>query len=136
MNAGHVFVEDARDAMVANHQMARSTNVERLSMVDPVYHLGPMELISEIDSAITRACAKVSLNVEQFIDEVYTLEGTLREVSSMTFELVPNKGLRRNLKGRPQSSRIHNGMAIREKSDGKLCGVYKLADYNRSKCLL
>ncbi|KAK5802851.1 hypothetical protein PVK06_030477 [Gossypium arboreum] len=28
MEAGHVFVEDVRDAMVANRRMARSMNVE------------------------------------------------------------------------------------------------------------
>ncbi|PPR93085.1 hypothetical protein GOBAR_AA27589 [Gossypium barbadense] len=94
MEAGHMFVEDVKDAMVANRQMASSMTVERPSVVDPIYHLGPTELISETD---------VSLNVEQFIDEVYTFERTLRvlenkfpvfpdlstwEVPPMTFELV------------------------------------------------
>ena len=55
------------------------------------------------------ACAKVSLNVEQFIDDVYTLEHTLRvwenefpvlpdvstwEMPPITFELLPDTGLR------------------------------------------
>ncbi|PPE01198.1 hypothetical protein GOBAR_DD01786 [Gossypium barbadense] len=90
---------------------------------------------------VMETCAKVSLNVEQIIDEVYTLEHTLRvwenefsilpdlstwEVPPMTFELIPNKGLRRNLKGRPQSSRIHNEMDIKEKFNGKLYGVCRL----------
>ncbi|PPD90816.1 hypothetical protein GOBAR_DD12237 [Gossypium barbadense] len=94
-------------------------------------------------------CAKVSLNVEQFIDEVYTLEHTFCvyenefpvlpdlstwEVPSTTFKLVPDKGLRRNPKGHLQSSRIHNEMDIRKKSDEKLCGVCKLVDHNWSKC--
>ncbi|PPR83076.1 hypothetical protein GOBAR_AA37636 [Gossypium barbadense] len=76
---------------------------------------------------------------------LYTLERTLRvwenefpvlpdistwEVPPTTFEFVLDKGLRRNLKGRPQSSRIHNEIDIREKSDGKLCGVYRLAGHN------
>ncbi|PPS09032.1 hypothetical protein GOBAR_AA11630 [Gossypium barbadense] len=47
-----MFVKDVRDAMVANCQMARSMNVERPSVVDSIYHLGPTELISEIDGAI------------------------------------------------------------------------------------
>ncbi|KAK5773201.1 hypothetical protein PVK06_049506 [Gossypium arboreum] len=100
---------------------------------------------------IVAACAKVSLNVDQFIDEVYTLERTLRvwenefpvlpdlstwEVPRMNFELIPDKGLRRNPKGRPQSSRIRNKMDIREKSDGKLCGLCRVAGHNRSKCPL
>ncbi|PPD88815.1 hypothetical protein GOBAR_DD14221 [Gossypium barbadense] len=49
MEAGHVFVEDVRDAMVANHRMVRSMAIERPSVVDPVYHLGSTELISETD---------------------------------------------------------------------------------------
>ncbi|PPS03615.1 hypothetical protein GOBAR_AA17049 [Gossypium barbadense] len=61
------------------------------------------------------ACAKVSLNVEQFVDDVYTLECTLRvwenefpvlldlsawEVPSTTFKLVADKRLHKNSKGR------------------------------------
>ncbi|KAK5771811.1 hypothetical protein PVK06_048055 [Gossypium arboreum] len=100
---------------------------------------------------VVAACAKVSFNVDQFTNEVYTLERTLRvwenefpmlhdlstwEVPPTTFELVPNKGLHRNPKGRPQSFRIRNKMEIREKSDGKLCRVCRLAGHNRSKCPL
>ncbi|KAK5835276.1 hypothetical protein PVK06_010963 [Gossypium arboreum] len=40
------------------------------------------------------------------------------EVPPTNFELVPDKGLCRNPKGYPQSSRIHNKMHIKEKSDG------------------
>ncbi|KAK5811629.1 hypothetical protein PVK06_026981 [Gossypium arboreum] len=59
------------------------------------------------------------------------LDLSVWEVSPTTFKLVPNKALYRNLKGRPQSSRIHNEMDIREKSDEKMCGVYKLASHNQ-----
>ena len=96
-------------------------------------------------------CAKVNLNIEQFVDDVYTLERTLRfgenkfpvllnlstwKVLPTTFELVPDKGLRRNPRGRPQSTRIRNEMDIREKSDGTRCGLCRLAGHNRSKCPL
>ncbi|PPR93870.1 hypothetical protein GOBAR_AA26801 [Gossypium barbadense] len=99
---------------------------------------------------VMAASTKVSLHFEKFIDEVYTLKCTLRvwenefhvlldlstwEVPLTTLELVPDKGLRRNPKGHPQSSKIHNEMDIREKSDKKLCGVCRLAGHNRSKCL-
>ncbi|PPE00224.1 hypothetical protein GOBAR_DD02742 [Gossypium barbadense] len=81
---------------------------------------------------VVATCAKVSLNVEQFVDDVYTLKCMLHvwenefpilpdlstwEVPPMTFELVQDKGLGRNPKGRSQSSRIHNEVDIREKSD-------------------
>ncbi|PPE01164.1 hypothetical protein GOBAR_DD01807 [Gossypium barbadense] len=60
-------------------------------------------------------CTLTSINVEQYIDEVYTLECTLRiwgnqfpilrdfstwEVPLLTFEFVPNKGLRKKSKSR------------------------------------
>ncbi|XP_052877231.1 uncharacterized protein LOC128283857 [Gossypium arboreum] len=98
---------------------------------------------------VVAACAKVNLNIEQFVDDMYILERTLRvwenefpvlpdlstwEVPPMTFELIPDRGLRRNLRGRPQSSRIRNEMDIREKSDGKRCALCRLAGHNRSKC--
>ncbi|KAK5776685.1 hypothetical protein PVK06_044646 [Gossypium arboreum] len=98
---------------------------------------------------VVAACAKVNLNVEQFVDDVYTLERTLRvwenefpvlpdlstwEVPPTTFKLVPDRGLCRNPRGHPQSSKIRNEMDIREKSDGKRCGLCRLAGHNRSKC--
>ncbi|PPR86335.1 hypothetical protein GOBAR_AA34354 [Gossypium barbadense] len=144
MEARHMFVEDVRDAMVANRWMVRSMNVEVYSRRNETFR--DTEAVSR-----RPACAKVSLNVDQFINEVYTLKRTLRvwenefpvfpdlftwEVPSTTFELVPNKGLRKNLKSCPQSSRIYNEIDIRKNSDGKLCGVCKLVGYNRSKCPL
>ncbi|PPD87341.1 hypothetical protein GOBAR_DD15727 [Gossypium barbadense] len=85
----------------------KSADGERLSVIDPIYHLGPTELIFETDGEIAGACVKVSLNVEKFIDEVYTLERMLCvwenefpvlsdlstwEVPPMTFELSQTKG--------------------------------------------
>ncbi|KAK5836494.1 hypothetical protein PVK06_012286 [Gossypium arboreum] len=123
IEAEHVFVEDVRDAKVANRRMARRFQ----TLHYPCAHDVP-------------ACAKVNFNVEQFVDDVYTLEHTLRvwenefpvlsdlstwKVPQMTFELVPDRGLRRNPRGRLQSSKIRNEMDIREKSDGreKFCAV-------------
>ncbi|KAH1083689.1 hypothetical protein J1N35_023450 [Gossypium stocksii] len=90
MEAGHVFVEDVRDAMVANRRMENEFPV---------------------------------------LPDLSTWK-----VPPMTFELVPDKGLHRNLKGHPQSSIIHNEMDIRGKSDCKHCGLCRLAGHNRSKC--
>ncbi|PPE01414.1 hypothetical protein GOBAR_DD01557 [Gossypium barbadense] len=103
--AGHVFVEDVNDTMAANHWRRFRT------LHYPYVH-------------VVAACAKVSINVEQFIDE---------EVPLTTFDLISDKGLRRNSKGHPQSSRIHNEIDIREKFNEKLCGVYRLAGHNQSK---
>ncbi|KAH1033243.1 hypothetical protein J1N35_045417 [Gossypium stocksii] len=177
MEAGHVFVKHVRDAIIANRRMARLMNVEVYSQCNETfcvtetiscqssipprsygvdlrnrrYDCRRFQTLHYPYAHVVAACAKVSLNVDQFIDEVYTLELTLCvwenefpvlpdlstwKVPRTTFELIPDKGLRRNSKGRPQSSRIRNEMDIREKSDGKLCGVCRLAGHNRSKCLL
>ncbi|PPS13910.1 hypothetical protein GOBAR_AA06668 [Gossypium barbadense] len=139
MEVGHVFVEDVRDAMVANRRMARSMNVEIYSR-----HLETLRVMDNI------ACAKVNLNVKQFVDDVYTLERTLRvwknefpvlpdlftwEVLPTNFELVPDRGLRRNPKGCPQSSKICNEIDIREKSERSRCGLCRLPGHNRNKYL-
>ncbi|PPD92348.1 hypothetical protein GOBAR_DD10713 [Gossypium barbadense] len=175
MEAGHVFVEDVRDAIVANRRMARSMNVEIYSR-----HLETFRVIETIGrrpripprsygvdfrnrrcncrrfetlhyscAQVVATCAKVNLNIEQFVDDVYTLERTLRfgenkfpvllnlstwKVPPTTFELVPDKGLRRNPRGHPQSSKIYNEMDIREKSDGKRCGLCRLIGHNQNKC--
>ncbi|PPD92087.1 hypothetical protein GOBAR_DD10969 [Gossypium barbadense] len=175
MEAGHVFVEHVRDAMVANHRLTRSMNVEIYSRRLKTFQV--TETISHRPSIPTRsygvglrnrrcecrrfethhypcahvvaACAKVNLDAEQYVDDVYTLEHTLRvwenefpvlpdlstwEVPPMTFELLPERGLRRNPRGRPQSSRTRNKMDIREKSDRKRCGICRLSGHSRNKC--
>ncbi|XP_012468727.1 uncharacterized protein LOC105786795 [Gossypium raimondii] len=162
MEARHVFVEHVRDVMVANHRMERSMNVEIYSRRLETFQVS--ETISRRPDIPTRsygvdlwnrqcecrrfetlhypcahvmaAYAKVNLDVEQYVDDVYTLERTLRvwEVPPTTFELLPDRGLRRNPRGRPQSSRIRNEMDIREKSDGKRCGICRLSGHSRNKC--
>ncbi|PPD85146.1 hypothetical protein GOBAR_DD17916 [Gossypium barbadense] len=99
---------------------------------------------------VVTACARVRINAEQYIDEVYTLERTLHiwenefpvlhdlstwKMSSLTFELVPNNGLRRESKGRPHVTRIHGEMDMKEKSDPKICGLCRTIVHNQTKCL-
>ncbi|XP_016700025.1 uncharacterized protein [Gossypium hirsutum] len=95
------------------------------------------------------ACARANLNVEQFIDEIYTLQRALRiwgnefpvmpdvsnwEVPPPAFEMVPDRSLRRHPKGRPQSTRIRNDMDVREMGEPKLCTVCRTSGHNRSTC--
>ncbi|KAK5826406.1 hypothetical protein PVK06_021325 [Gossypium arboreum] len=161
--------------MVANRRMARSMNVEiysrrletfrvtetigrrpglppRSYRVDLRYRQCDCRRFQTLHypcAHVVAACAKVNLNVEQFVEDVYTLNRTLRvwenefpvlpdlstwKVPPITFELVPDRGLRRNPRGRPQSTRINNEMDIREKSDGTRCGLCRLAGHNRRKC--
>ncbi|PPD97334.1 hypothetical protein GOBAR_DD05642 [Gossypium barbadense] len=137
IQAGHVFVEHIWDAMVVNRRLARRCECRKFETLHyPCAH-------------VVVACAKVNLDAEKYVDDVYTLERTLRvwenefpvlpdlstwEVPQITFELVPDRGLRRNPRGRPQSSRIRNEMDIREKSDGKRCGICRLSGHSRNKC--
>ncbi|PPD74001.1 hypothetical protein GOBAR_DD29072 [Gossypium barbadense] len=175
MEAGHVFVEHVRDAMVANHRLARSMNVEIYSRRLETFRV--TETISRRPGIPTRsygvdlrnrrcecrrfetlhypcahvveAYAKVNVNVEQYVDDVYTLKRTLHvwenkfpvlpdlstwEVPPTIFELFPDRGLRKNPRGLLQSSRIRNEMDIREKSDGKRCGLCRLNGHSRNKC--
>ncbi|XP_016712265.1 uncharacterized protein [Gossypium hirsutum] len=175
MEAGHVFVEHVRDAMLANRRMARSMNVEIYSRrletfrVTETISLRPgiptrsyrvdlrnrrckcrrFETLHCSCSHVVAACAKVNLSVEQYVNDVYTLEHTLHvwenefpvlldismwEVPPMTFELLLDRGLHRNPRGRPQSSRIRNEMDIREKSDGKHCRICRLSGHSQNKC--
>ncbi|XP_016720698.1 uncharacterized protein [Gossypium hirsutum] len=161
--------------MVANRRLARSMNVEIHSRRLETFLV--IETISRRPGIPTRsygvdlrnrrcecrrfetlhypcehvvaACAKVNVNVEQYVDDVYTLERKLRvwknefpvlpdlstwEVPPTTFELILDRRLRRNLRGRPQSSRIRNEMDIREKSDSKCRGLCRLSGHSQNKC--
>ncbi|XP_012458308.1 uncharacterized protein LOC105779105 [Gossypium raimondii] len=147
MEAGHVFVENVWDVMAANFRMARLMNVEIYSRLLETFRVTEtigcrpgipprsygvdilnrrcdckrFETLHYPCAHVAAVCAKVNLNVEQFVDNVYTLERTLRvwenefpvlpdlstwEVPPTTFELVPDRGIRRNPRGRPQLSRI------------------------------
>ncbi|PPS09234.1 hypothetical protein GOBAR_AA11425 [Gossypium barbadense] len=95
-------------------------------------------------------CATYSLNVEQYIDDVYTLERTLRiwgnefpvlrdistwEVQSPAFETLPDRSLRKRVKGRPTITRIRNDMDVKRQVEPKCCTICRTVDHNRNKCL-
>ncbi|XP_052482535.1 uncharacterized protein LOC128036037 [Gossypium raimondii] len=115
MEAGHVFVEGIRDAMVVNRRMARSMTVEVYSRHNETFRvtetigcrpsIPPRSYGVDLRNRrcdcrrfqtlhfpcahVVAACAKVGLNVEQFIDEVYTIERTLR-VWENEFPVLPD----------------------------------------------
>ncbi|KAK5811672.1 hypothetical protein PVK06_027027 [Gossypium arboreum] len=114
------------------------------------FHPGKTVLVtSSLCAHVVAVCTHSSINAEQNIDELYTLQRTLRvwkiefpilhdlstwEVPPSTFELVPDKGLRRKANGHPQVTKVYNEMDMKEKTDGKHCGVCKVAGHKRSKC--
>ncbi|PPD71792.1 hypothetical protein GOBAR_DD31319 [Gossypium barbadense] len=75
---------------------------------------------------------------QQQVDQIEAghvfVEHVKDEVPPTTFELLPDKGLRRNPRVRLQSSRIRNEMDIREKSDGKHCGLCMISGNSQNKC--
>ncbi|PPD91141.1 hypothetical protein GOBAR_DD11917 [Gossypium barbadense] len=75
MEAGYVFVEDVNDAMVANRWMARSYGVD---IRNKWCECRRFETLHYSHAHVVAACAKVNLNVEQYVDDVYMLERTLR----------------------------------------------------------
>ncbi|PPD72727.1 hypothetical protein GOBAR_DD30370 [Gossypium barbadense] len=100
IQAEHVFVEHVRDAMVVNRRLARSMNVEiysrRLETFRVTENIGRRPRSYGVDlrnircecrkfetlyypcTHVVAACAKVNLDAEQYVDDVYTLERTLR----------------------------------------------------------
>ncbi|PPS00167.1 hypothetical protein GOBAR_AA20492 [Gossypium barbadense] len=115
IEAGYVFVEDVRDTMVANRRMARSMNVEIYSRRHETFRVTEtigrrpgipprsygvdlrnrrcdckrFQTLYYLCAHVVAACPKVNLNVEQFVDDVYTLELTLR-VWENEFPVLPN----------------------------------------------
>ncbi|PPR88033.1 hypothetical protein GOBAR_AA32651 [Gossypium barbadense] len=98
---------------------------------------------------VVAACATYSLNVEQYINDVCTLERTLRiwgnefpvlrdistwEVQSPIFEMLPDRSLRTRVKGRLTITRIRKDIDVREQVDPKRCTICRTVGHNRSKC--
>ncbi|XP_017636023.1 uncharacterized protein LOC108478111 [Gossypium arboreum] len=175
LEVGHVYVEKIRDAMKENAERARLMNTElysrnletfrvteyidrrsgippRLYRVDLRNRQCECEMFQTLRypcAHVVAACATYSLNTEQYIDDVYTLERTLRiwgnefpvlrdvstwEVQPPAFEMLPDRSLRRRIKGRPTTTRIQNDMDIREQVDPKRYTICRIVGHSRSKC--
>ncbi|XP_016747037.1 uncharacterized protein [Gossypium hirsutum] len=175
LEAGHVYVEKIRDAMKDNTQRAKLMNVElysrnletfrvtvyisrRLGISPRSYGVdlrnrwcecGMFQALRYPCAHVVAACATYSLNVEQYIDDVCTLERTLRiwgnefpvlrdistwEVQSPIFEMLPDRPLRTRVKGRLTITRIRKDIDVREQVDPKRCTICRTVGHNRSKC--
>ncbi|PPR89105.1 hypothetical protein GOBAR_AA31586 [Gossypium barbadense] len=160
LEAGHVYVKKIRDAMKDNTQRARLMNVELYSRNLETFRVTFRHKLARLETDMagckpsltqwlsSMECATYSLNVKQYIDDVYTLECTLRfwgneihvlrdistwEVQSPAFEMFPDRSLRRRVKGRPTITRIRNDMDVREQVDPKRCTICRTVGHNRSK---
>ncbi|KAH1121868.1 hypothetical protein J1N35_005028 [Gossypium stocksii] len=100
--------------------------------------------------AIT-ACQNLCLDPMSYVDDVYKIEYIYNvwrhvfppvpderkwpSVSFAPFKLLPDRELRRKLKGRPCSSRIRNNMDIRETTNQqKLCGWCRNPGHTSRSC--
>ncbi|PPD87869.1 hypothetical protein GOBAR_DD15183 [Gossypium barbadense] len=146
IEAGHVFVEDVRDAMVANRRMAMSMNVEIYSRCLETFRvtetigrrlgIPPRSYGVELWNKRCECRRFETLHYPCAHENEFPvlLDLSTWDVPPTTFELLPYRGLRKNPRGRPQSTRIRNEMDIREKSDGKRCGLCRLSGHSRNKC--
>ncbi|PPS09638.1 hypothetical protein GOBAR_AA11006 [Gossypium barbadense] len=150
IEARHVYVETIRKAMA--YIDCRSGLPPRSYAVDlrnRRCECGIFQTLRYPCAHVHAACARANLNVEQFIDKIYTLQRTLCiwgnkflimsdvsnwEVPPPAFEMVPDRSLCRHLKGRPQSTRIRNDMDVRKTSEPKPCTVCRTSGHNRSAC--
>ncbi|KAJ0615348.1 putative transcription factor interactor and regulator CCHC(Zn) family [Helianthus annuus] len=100
-------------------------------------------------SHVLSACAKLSLNSWQYIDKCYSIldycatwssefsplpHEAYWPNSSSIRELLPNSELKQDKKGRPRSTRLRNGMDIKERKKANLCGICKQRGHNRATC--
>ncbi|PPR81685.1 hypothetical protein GOBAR_AA39027 [Gossypium barbadense] len=106
LEAGHVYVEKIRDAMKDNTQRARRCEC------------GMFQALRYPCAHVVAAYATYSLNVEQYIDDVYTLERTLHIWGN------------ERVKGRPTITRIRNDMDVREQVDPKRCTICRTVGHN------
>ncbi|PPD89558.1 hypothetical protein GOBAR_DD13508 [Gossypium barbadense] len=86
IQAEHVFVEHVRDAMVVNRRLARSYGVD---LRNRRCECRKFETLHYPCAHVVSACAKVNLDAEQYVHDVYTLERTLR-VWENEFPVLPD----------------------------------------------
>nr|KAJ0224725.1 hypothetical protein LSAT_V11C100037040 [Lactuca sativa] len=84
--------------------------------------------LSEIfNSVLKEYCSTWASEFSPLPHEAYWPQSSSRQ-------LLPNLELLRNKKGRPRSTRLQNGMDIKEGKNGYLCGICRQSGHNRKKC--
>ncbi|PPS02638.1 hypothetical protein GOBAR_AA18023 [Gossypium barbadense] len=114
MEDGYVYVEGIRNAMKVNANRVRRMNAELYLRNLETFRV--QEYVGRCLDLHPGPCAHAKLHVEQFIDEVYMLQRTMRiwgnefliisnvsnwEFSPLAFEMLMDYSLRRHSKGRP-----------------------------------
>ena len=100
-------------------------------------------------SHVLAACASRKIDALQFVDEFYSMQNYMKSWAP-TFHaipdkfywptyngptLIPDENMRRNIKGRPKSTHIHNEMDARDGGHKPLaCGLCGNTGHNRRSC--
>ncbi|XP_076905073.1 uncharacterized protein LOC143560716 [Bidens hawaiensis] len=129
----------------------KGKNVQVVELYKKTCTCGKWEIFKYPCSHVLSACAKLSLNTWQYIDKCYSIANYCAtwssEFSPLHHEaywpnssyirgLLPNSELKRDKKGRPRSTRLRNGMDIKEGKKPNTCGICKLSGHNRATCPL
>ncbi|XP_052623600.1 uncharacterized protein LOC111881138 [Lactuca sativa] len=126
----------------------KGRNVQVVNLEQKTCTCGKWEVFKYPCSHVLSACAKLSLNSWQYVDKCYSIEyycaTWASEFSPLPHEvywpqspfneLLPNLELLRNKKGRPRSTRLKNGMDIKEGRNVNLCGICRQPGHNRKRC--
>ncbi|CAH1427413.1 unnamed protein product [Lactuca virosa] len=126
----------------------RGRNVQVVNLEQKTCTCGKWEAFKYPCSHVLSACAKLSLNSWQYVDKCYSIvyycATWASEFSPLPHEaywpqspfnaLLPNLELLRNKKGRPRSTRLKNGMDIKEGRNATLCGICRQPGHNRKRC--
>nr|KAJ0204158.1 hypothetical protein LSAT_V11C500236490 [Lactuca sativa] len=120
----------------------RGRNVQVVNLEQKTCTCGKWEVFKYPCSHVLSARATLSLNSWQYIDKCYSIvkyrDTWASEFSplpheaywpqSLFKELLPNLELLRNKKGRPRSTRLQNGIDIKEGRKANHCGICKQSD--------
>ncbi|KAI3796028.1 hypothetical protein L1987_38689 [Smallanthus sonchifolius] len=127
----------------------KGKNVQVVNLEQKTCTCGKWEIFKYPCSHVLSACAKLSLNTWQYVHKCYSIveycatwssefsplpHEAYWPNSSSIRELVPNSDLKRDKKGRPRSTRLRNGMDIKERKKTNQCGICKEHGHNRASC--
>ena len=126
----------------------RKRNVQVVNLEKETCTCGKWEVFKYPCSHVLSACANLSLNSWQYVHRCYSISEYsatwASEFSPLPHEaywpessipqLLPNPELKRKASGRPRSTRIRNGMDIKEGKKRNLCGICKNSGHNKKTC--
>nr|KAJ0206620.1 hypothetical protein LSAT_V11C500279080 [Lactuca sativa] len=126
----------------------KGKNMQVVDLEKKTCTCGKWEIYKYPCSHVLSACAYLSLNTSQYIQRYYSIfeysATWASDFSPIPHEaywpetsiqgMLPNSELKRKEKGRPRSTRLRNGMDIKEGKKANLCGLCRLSGHNQKTC--